>query len=85
MAVRTFARVTNRVETGAIQFGDDWAGLFLRGDDAKFLSMSIESLIGQVPDTLPNKIAKMHLVHVKEMIDKDVEQKSKEQREARVM
>lgn len=22
-----------RVETGAVQFGDDWSGLFIRGDD----------------------------------------------------
>jgi hypothetical protein len=23
-----------RIETGAIQFGDDWPGLFIRGDEA---------------------------------------------------
>lgn len=78
MAVRTFARVTNRVDTGAIQFGEDWPGLFLRGDDAKFLSLAIEGLLDQVPETRQNKICKMHLLHVKEMIDEDVEQKSKQ-------
>jgi hypothetical protein len=25
-----------RVETGALQIGDDWTGLFVRGDDAMF-------------------------------------------------
>lgn len=75
MAIRKFARVTNRVESGAIQFGDDYPGLFLRGDDAKFLSLAIESLIGQVPETLQNKIAKMHLVHVQETIEGEVERK----------
>jgi hypothetical protein len=24
----------NRVETGAVQFSDDWPGIFIRGDDA---------------------------------------------------
>ena len=26
-----------RVETGAVKFGDDWPGLFIRGDDAFYL------------------------------------------------
>lgn len=25
-----------RVETGAVQFGDDWPGIFIRGDDALY-------------------------------------------------
>lgn len=27
----------HRVETGATQFGDDWCGLFVRGDDCLYL------------------------------------------------
>jgi hypothetical protein len=34
-----------RVETGAVQFGDDWPGLFLRGDEAIHLSFLVNSLI----------------------------------------
>lgn len=34
--VRKFPAVDERVETGAIQFGDDWPGLFIRGDNAMF-------------------------------------------------
>ncbi len=30
-----------RVESGAVQFGDDWPGLFLRGDDAFGLAMNL--------------------------------------------
>jgi hypothetical protein len=33
-----------RVETGAVQFGDDWPGLFVRGDNAMGLLLSIRTL-----------------------------------------
>ena len=33
-----------RVETGAVQFGNDWPGLFLRGDNALDLMLWIRSL-----------------------------------------
>lgn len=29
----------SRVETGPVRFGDDWAGLFIRGDNAMHLSV----------------------------------------------
>jgi hypothetical protein len=32
----------DRVETGAVQFGDDWPGLFIRGDRAIHLAICIE-------------------------------------------
>ena len=35
----------SRVETGVIQFGDDWPGYFLRGDDALRLAMTITSVL----------------------------------------
>lgn len=34
-----------RVETGVVQFGDDWPGVFLRGDDA-YLRYGSAALIG---------------------------------------
>jgi hypothetical protein len=33
-----------RVETGAVQFGNDWPGLFVRGDEAVHLAWCIEKL-----------------------------------------
>jgi hypothetical protein len=33
-----------RVETGAVQFGDDWPGLFIRGDNAHSLAMNLSQL-----------------------------------------
>ncbi|PHS64380.1 MAG: hypothetical protein COB09_08375 [Thalassobium sp.] len=35
----------NRVETGAIQFGGDWPGVFIRGDNAAYYSMALDSLL----------------------------------------
>ena len=34
-----------RVETGAVQFGDDWPGIFIRGDNAAHYSMALDSLL----------------------------------------
>jgi len=33
--VRRFPPEKIRVETGAIRFGNDWSGVFIRGDDAR--------------------------------------------------
>jgi hypothetical protein len=32
-----------RVETGPVQFGDDWPGLFVRGDDALALAFYLRN------------------------------------------
>jgi hypothetical protein len=42
-----------RVESGALQFGDDWPGLFLRGDDALNTAMQIETILKALPDAIP--------------------------------
>ena len=34
-----------RVETGAVQFGDDWPGVFIRGDSAAYYAMIIDTLL----------------------------------------
>lgn len=34
-----------RPETGAMQFGDDWPGVFIRGDNAACYSMALDSLL----------------------------------------
>lgn len=31
-----------RIETGIVQFGDDWPGIFIRGDSALHYSMHLE-------------------------------------------
>ena len=44
-----------RVETGAVQFGDDWPGLFIRGDDAFDLAMQIKN-IGRFLNSISDKV-----------------------------
>lgn len=39
-----------RVETGAVQFGDDWPGLFIRGDEAANLAFMIDHLVSDSGD-----------------------------------
>ena len=34
--------IGDRIETGAVKFGDDWPGLFIRGDDAFYLDLIIQ-------------------------------------------
>lgn len=38
----------NRVETGAVQFNDDWPGVFIRGDVAGYYGMTLSSIINQI-------------------------------------
>lgn len=53
--VRQLPAVEKRVETGAVQFGDDWPGLFVRGDDAGPLFVAWQSAESQLPD-LPRAV-----------------------------
>lgn len=43
--VREFPEQEKRVECGAIQFGDDWPGLFLRGDSAIAFGMYLKMFL----------------------------------------
>jgi hypothetical protein len=45
MKPRIFPAVADRVETGPIQFGDDWPGTFLRGDTAGAHAMYLEIVL----------------------------------------
>lgn len=37
----------NRVETGALEINDDWPGVFIRGDNAMYYAMNLQSLLNQ--------------------------------------
>lgn len=43
--VRVLPGVPERVETGAVQFGDDWPGVFIRGDNAGYYAMCLKSML----------------------------------------
>jgi hypothetical protein len=35
---------SERIETGALQFYDDWPGMFIRGDDCIWLKLILEKI-----------------------------------------
>lgn len=37
------AAIETRLETGPVQFNDDWPGVFIRGDRAAYYAMMLES------------------------------------------
>jgi hypothetical protein len=45
MKLREMPAVEPRVETGPLKFGDDWTGVFIRGDDAMFTADMLRRLL----------------------------------------
>ena len=43
--VRELPSADPRVESGAVQFGDDWPGVFIRGDNAGYYAMSLAAVL----------------------------------------
>lgn len=42
-----------RPETGVLQFDGDWAGVFIRGDNAHYYAMTLEDYLNQNPSRSP--------------------------------
>jgi hypothetical protein len=64
------------VPTGAIQFQNDWPGLFVRGDDANSLAFAIEQLQERIADH-PDSVVASSLIRLRryaEIIRRDVMQ-----------
>lgn len=55
MDVRVLPVQTPRVETGPTQFGDDWPGIFIRGDNAFAYALALEYLLSE--DTQPDPLS----------------------------
>jgi hypothetical protein len=47
--VQQLPSFSHRVETGAVRFGDDWPGLFIRGDDAFYLALALKKVLASIP------------------------------------
>jgi hypothetical protein len=45
MKLRKMPAVEPRVETGPLKFGDDWTGVFIRGDDAMFTADMLRKIL----------------------------------------
>ncbi len=56
------AAMRSRMESGPIQFGDDWPGLFLRGDEAVPFGMTLHGHIAAVPLTHLDGITRAVLI-----------------------
>jgi hypothetical protein len=63
-----------RVETGPVQFGDDWPGLFIRGDNAHSLMLWIRRLADLLRDHPNADVADAlgQLAAFADVIDQDV-------------
>lgn len=48
--VRRFPAEQVRVEGGPIMFGDDWPGLFIRGDEAMHYAFALRDVLLDKPD-----------------------------------
>lgn len=46
--VRKLPALRCRAETGPMKFGDDWAGVFIRGDNAAYYAMSLRTVLERV-------------------------------------
>lgn len=54
--VRKLPGVDDRVETGPVQFGDDWPGIFIRGDNAMHYALALSSLLKNDGDPIAEMV-----------------------------
>ena len=50
--IRVFENQVERVETGVVRFGDDWPGVFIRGDNALAYAMYIHRFLEHPEDLI---------------------------------
>lgn len=63
-----------RVSTGAVRFGNDWTGLFIRGDEAHHLALRIRQMVGILgdhPDAEVSNVLSL-LTYYSDLIDEQV-------------
>lgn len=48
--IQRLPAITERIETGPIQFGDDWPGVFIRGDRACSYAHALAEIAHQIED-----------------------------------
>ena len=56
MEKRLLSQQLGRVESGPTKFGDDWCGVFIRGDEAIGFSFQLKKLIEMVLEENPKLI-----------------------------
>ena len=48
LCCRQLPEQDERVETGPVRFGDDWPGVFIRGDNAGYYAMALKQYLDQI-------------------------------------
>lgn len=62
-----------RVETGVVQFDQDWPGVFIRGDNAAYVALMLEQVLNGSQDPIARAIVQGHLDLLKSSnINKDI-------------
>lgn len=64
-SVRNLQQETPRVESGPIQFGDDWPGVFIRGDDCAYYNLLLTNVLKK---TDLNPMTKVQLKELKQLL-----------------
>ncbi|MEN8764135.1 MAG: hypothetical protein ABF290_17120 [Thiogranum sp.] len=57
--VRQLSEQTERVETGPVQFGDDWPGIFIRGDNAAHYALMLSREDGTMRELAVNELRRL--------------------------
>lgn len=57
-----------RVETGAVQFGEDWPGHFIRGDDAFNLCLQIDIIEAELAGNPRARMSLAELISLRDNI-----------------
>lgn len=59
-----------RVETGPVKFGDDWKGLYIRGDDCLAFKIELQRFIDSAKkDTLFDQLKLQETMYIIELIN----------------
>lgn len=63
-----------RVETGQVQFGDDWPGIFIRGDSAGYYALILRNLLAnpEAFDTSKESLIRAQLQSLQRILAKCV-------------
>jgi len=68
MDIRQLPAQDDRVETGPVQFGDDWPGVFIRGDAAGYFAMTLRAFLEGGYDLDADAIARLQLVGLQQLL-----------------
>jgi hypothetical protein len=42
---KIYGDIGKRIETGPVQFNNDWPGVFIRGDNAAYFAMALDAIL----------------------------------------